>query len=439
MVFDQLPLVVGTCLRRAAARLQMIAERRNDERLDLGGRHAADRSGRLGLLLQHGLADVVAVAGTSLVGVARAHAVAALVKQSAGQEGGRAAQPATSLDRLRGKLGLHGLEQGTIEDRLVLATVNVTAVDHLADIEPVLEQMRERPHPERAPTDGAAIRALPRLAADAAPVEVVRQPTDRAKRKIALKDGADSRGFGRHHHDLLIHRRVAERDRPPDPDALAFGGRDLVAYPLPDQLPLELGKGQQHVQREPPHAGAGVERLGHRHERDRVHLEQLDQLGEIGERARQPVDLVHHHEVDPAGPNIAQQGLERRPFQRGPGEAAVIIVIWDEPPALLRLAVDVSLTGPALGIERVERKVEVMLGRLAGINGAATKLADGPVHAARSTNLRTARGNSDSPARANTSRAISALTSRAQPSAVLNATIRRGRSYWPDTRSASTV
>src|SRR5215211_5672008 len=99
MVFDQLPLVVGTCLRRAAARLQMIAERRNDERLDLGGRHAADRSGRLGLLLQHGLADVVAVAGTSLVGVARAHAVAALVKQAAGQEGGRAAQPVESTSR----------------------------------------------------------------------------------------------------------------------------------------------------------------------------------------------------------------------------------------------------------------------------------------------------------------------------------------------------
>src|SRR5215216_4811062 len=73
MVFDQLPLIVGKRLRLGAARLQMIAERRNDERLDLGGRHAADRSGRLGLLLQHGLADVVAVAGTSLVGVARPH------------------------------------------------------------------------------------------------------------------------------------------------------------------------------------------------------------------------------------------------------------------------------------------------------------------------------------------------------------------------------
>src|SRR5215216_8079450 len=71
-------------------------------------------------------------------------------------------------------------------------------------------------------------------------------------------------------------------------------------------------------------------------------------------RAGQPVDLVHHHEIDPTGLNIGQQGLERRPLQRGPGEAAVIIMIWDEPPALLRLALDIGLAGLALGIERVE-------------------------------------------------------------------------------------
>src|SRR5258707_7000632 len=36
--------------------------------------------------------------------------------------------------------------------------------------------------------------------------------------------------------DLLVHGRIAERDRPPDPDALALGGSDLVPHPLPDQL-----------------------------------------------------------------------------------------------------------------------------------------------------------------------------------------------------------
>ena len=44
--------------------------------------------GRLGLSLQHGLGDVIAVAGAALVGVGWAHAVAAIVKQAAGQKRG---------------------------------------------------------------------------------------------------------------------------------------------------------------------------------------------------------------------------------------------------------------------------------------------------------------------------------------------------------------
>jgi hypothetical protein len=61
-----------------------------------------------------------------------------------------------------------------------------------------------------------------------------------------------------------------------------LGGRDLIPHPLPDQLALELGKGQQHVEREPPHAGAGVEGLGRRHERDVVRFEKLDELSRTG-------------------------------------------------------------------------------------------------------------------------------------------------------------
>ena len=58
------------------------------------------------------------------------------------------------------------------------------------------------------------------------------------------------------------------------------------------------------------------------------------------------------------------------------------------------LALDVGLAGLALGIERVEGKVEVMLGRLAGVDGAARESADRLVHAARSTKSRTAGDNS---------------------------------------------
>jgi hypothetical protein len=47
-------------------------------------------------------------------------------------------------------------------------------------------------------------------------------------------------------------------------------------------------------------------------------IKQLDELGEIGERAGQSVDLVNQHDVDPVGSNIVQQSLQGRPFQRPP-------------------------------------------------------------------------------------------------------------------------
>src|SRR5262249_12210481 len=94
MALEEAAIIVGQLLP-GAARAQMAAQRRNDERLDLGGGNAADQSGRRGLILQHGLGDVIAVAGAALVGVGWAHAVAAMVKKAPAQERGRAPQLAT--------------------------------------------------------------------------------------------------------------------------------------------------------------------------------------------------------------------------------------------------------------------------------------------------------------------------------------------------------
>ena len=47
---------------------------------------------------------------------------------------------------------------------------------------------------------------------------------------------------------------VAEQRRAAGPLPLAPCGRDLVPGPLADDLPLELGEGQQHVQHQPAHA-----------------------------------------------------------------------------------------------------------------------------------------------------------------------------------------
>jgi hypothetical protein len=87
MALEEVAIIVGQPLP-AATRVEVVAQRRNDKRLNLGGGYAADQSGRRGLSLQHGLGDVIAVAGAALVGVSWAHAVAAMVKQAPTQDGG---------------------------------------------------------------------------------------------------------------------------------------------------------------------------------------------------------------------------------------------------------------------------------------------------------------------------------------------------------------
>jgi uncharacterized protein YciI len=131
-------------------------------------------------------------------------------------------------------------------------------------------------------------------------------------------------------------------------------------------------------------ARAGIEGLGHRHERDVVGVEQLDELGKIGKRAGQPVDLVDQHDVDLARANIGQELLQRRALERGAGESAIVVAGTDQPPALVRLTPDIGLTGLALGVERVEGKLKIVLARLARIDGAARELANGYVHGVES-------------------------------------------------------
>ena len=108
-----------------------------------------------------------------------------------------------------------------------------------------------------------------------------------------------------------------------------------------------------------------------------MRVEQFHQLCEIRQRPGQPINLVDHHDVDPAGPEIGQQALQGGSIEGGTRKAAVIIVVRDQTPALMGLALDVGLAGLPLGIERVEFEVEVMLGRFASIDRAAEDLSVG--------------------------------------------------------------
>ena len=83
---------------------------------------------------------------------------------------------------------------------------------------------------------------------------------------------------------------------------------------------------------------------------DTVLLEDIDQLSEIHERARDPVNLVNYHYIDLACLDVGEKALQRRPRQCRAADASIIVPIWDEQPPLPALARDVGLAGGALGI-----------------------------------------------------------------------------------------
>src|SRR5262249_40593530 len=160
------------------------AQRRHDERLDLGGGNAADQSGRRGLILQHGLGDVIAVAGAALVGVGWAHAVAAIVKKAPAQDGGRAPHPAAPRPRLGRQRVLHR-EKGVIPTSGRVSPAKAPAGEAPpADREGVLERGGGPPPPKPPPADGPAVRQPPRLAANSPAIEILRQRADGAKLEI---------------------------------------------------------------------------------------------------------------------------------------------------------------------------------------------------------------------------------------------------------------
>jgi hypothetical protein len=53
----------------------------------------------------------------------------------------KAIEPDLSRHGIGGELCLYGLEELAVNDRLVLALMHHTTVNHLADMEPLLEQM----------------------------------------------------------------------------------------------------------------------------------------------------------------------------------------------------------------------------------------------------------------------------------------------------------
>jgi hypothetical protein len=74
-----------------------------------------------------------------------------------------------------------------------------------------------------------------------------------------------------------------------------------------------------------------------------VLIEKLDQFREVGKRARQSVDLVYQDNVDLAGANVVEQSLQGRAVQGCAGQTAIVIMVGDEPPAFMGLALYIGV------------------------------------------------------------------------------------------------
>jgi hypothetical protein len=123
--------------------------------------------------------------------------------------------------------------------------------------------------------------------------------------------------------------------------------------------------------------------LGDRDKRDRFGIEGFDQLGEVGERSGQPVDLVDNDDIDPAVVDVLQELLKGRAVKIAAGIGGVVIMLGESPPSLRGLTLYVGLARIPLGVERVELKFQTMLGGFASIDGAADRFCHTSGHGDR--------------------------------------------------------
>ena len=135
---------------------------------------------------------------------------------------------------------------------------------------------------------------------------------------------------------LMTNRRLSRRRSPwtdaAHPHPLALGGGDLVADALAGDLALKLGEGQQDVEHQPPIEVVVLncwvtDTKGHP-----LAFEHFDHLGEVGQAARQAVDLVDHHDVDLAALDIGHQAFQPRPIRVAAGETGVVVVVGHRNP-----------------------------------------------------------------------------------------------------------
>src|SRR4051794_40613934 len=98
----------------------MVANRLNDQILNLGGRDPAYRSKTLGFPLQKGRGKVISISDPLLAGVARGHAITMVVKQASKQQSVRTRPQRLVIVLLFAQLDLNYIEKPPVKDGRLL-------------------------------------------------------------------------------------------------------------------------------------------------------------------------------------------------------------------------------------------------------------------------------------------------------------------------------
>src|SRR6516162_7492200 len=261
-----------------------------DNALNFGGGYSRDRAGPV-LSPTQGGTDIESVPDPVLAGKARAHATAPVVEEFSLQQRATFRVFGLALDDIGLEQRLQAVKSLAVDDRLVLAFEPFAAVMDFTEIDPVLEEVGEGAISEGNAAIVFGDFRVTALGDDAALVEISHQAGKGFALQVPAKDGSDRLGLGLVDDKLLVPGIITQRDCPPGPFALLSGGGDLVPDPLGGKFPLELGKGEKDIERQPAHRGGRVELLGDRHKGDRAGIKGLDQLGKISQRPGETVDL----------------------------------------------------------------------------------------------------------------------------------------------------
>src|ERR1700676_4281843 len=125
-----------------------------------------------------------------------------------------------------------------------------------------------RPPEKPIPARWFAVPRDPDFRSDAAAIQIFHQEPDGPEFQIAAEDSHYLLCLRLIDLEAAINHVVAKWDQTTHPHSLLLGSGDLVPDPFAGHLALELGEGQQDVERQASHRCRRVELLRDSNERD---------------------------------------------------------------------------------------------------------------------------------------------------------------------------